>query len=51
MAKDNMILAGTDCQDCRYFKDNNNNKITCSARNKQYYYGQYIHCDNKEVEK
>lgn len=51
MAMDDIILAGTDCEDCVYFKDNKNNKITCEARNKEYYYGQCIACDDKKVVK
>ena len=52
MAKGDMILAGTDCEDCKYFRDNKNNKIICEARNKEYYYGQCIAaCDDKEVVK
>ena len=48
MAKDDMIIVGTDCEGCKYFVDNKNNKVTCNARNKQYYYGQCIMCDDKE---
>lgn len=49
MAKcENMIIVGDDCKGCKYFKDNNNNKVTCEARNKTYYYGQYVPCENRE---
>ena len=45
-----MVLAGTDCQECKYFEYNeDNNKITCKARDKSYYYGQYIVCDDREI--
>lgn len=44
----NMIIVGAECKDCKHFKDNNNNKVTCLARNKTYYYGACIPCDDKE---
>ena len=48
---DDMILAGADCKDCKYFEDSSSNKITCNARDKEYYYGQCIVCNYKEVVK
>lgn len=46
--KNNMIIVGTDCENCKFFKDNGKNKITCIARNKTYFYGQYVPCDDKK---
>lgn len=45
-----MIIAGVDCEGCTYYKDNEdiNHKIICKARDKQYYYGQCIICEEKE---
>ena len=52
MAKNEMIIAGTDCKGCKYLEDSeSNNKITCKIRGKQYYYGQCIPCEDKEKEK
>ena len=45
----NMIIVGAECKDCKHFKNsNNNNKVICLARNKTYYYGQCVPCDDKE---
>ena len=45
-----MIICGKDCADF-----NNSNKavikIHCSARDKDYYYGQSIQCEDKEKKK
>lgn len=48
---EDMIIAGDDCEDCIYFVDTSevNHKITCGARNKQYYYGQCIPCDDMKT--
>lgn len=53
MAKGDMIIAGSDCEDCRYFEDISdiNHKIICKAKDKQYYYGQCITCDCKDKKK
>lgn len=49
MSKNNeMIIVGADCVGCKYYKDKDNHKITCKARNKDYYYGQCIPCEDKE---
>ena len=49
MAKrNNMIIAGTDCKKCDFFKEKDNDKIICLARNKTYFYGQYVPCDDKK---
>lgn len=51
----NMIICGKDCDDCTYAVFNDDNKavvkIHCSARDKDYYYGQSIQCDDKEKKK
>lgn len=52
MAKENeMIIAGADCKGCMFLEDNteSTNKITCKAKNKKYYYGQCIPCDDKRL--
>lgn len=47
--KDDMIIVGTDCEECKYYDGNIiNNMVICEARNKKYYYGQCIPCDDKE---
>lgn len=51
-----LITCIQDCGDCIYlnpvaFNDKDEvTKIKCSARNKQYYYGQKIDCDDKKEE-
>lgn len=46
----NMIIAGSDCENCKHFQDevDINNKIKCKAKGKHYYYGQCIPCNYKE---
>ncbi len=54
MAKgEDMIIAGSECEGCVYLVDTAdvNHKIICRARDKQYYYGQCIVCDDKKVNK
>ena len=49
-----MIIVGADCKDCKYLEYllEDNNRVMCQARNKKYYYGQCIPCEDKEeVEK
>ena len=49
--KGDMIIVGADCEDCKYLENNENNKnnkVICKAKNKTYFYGQYVQCDNKE---
>lgn len=49
MAKgEDMIIVGAECKGCKYFVDSNNNKVKCEARNKIYYYGQCIPCEDRE---
>lgn len=50
MARDEMIIAGADCEGCVYLVDTTdaNHKIICRARDRQYYYGQCIPCDDKK---
>lgn len=47
-----MIICGKDCVDCIYVSNNSDNKgherVYCSFRNRSYYYGQSINCDDKE---
>lgn len=46
-----MILTSKDCQECEYGSIEEITKakiiINCSARNKRYYLGQYVQCDDK----
>ena len=42
-----MITAGVDCADCIYYEDKGN-KVGCTARDKTYYYGQKLPCEDKE---
>ena len=53
MAKDEMIIAGADCEGCIYLVDTaeTNHKIICRAKDKQYYYGSYIPCDCRKEDK
>ncbi len=50
-----MIIAGADCKDCVYSTINDRDvsriKVVCGAKGKEYYYGQCIPCDFKEVKK
>ena len=51
-----MILAGKDCADCVYSvfyhrvlpDGTSRDKSYCFARNKEYFYGQCIPCEDKE---
>ena len=46
-----MIIAGKDCEDCRYstFDESNKAKIMvyCRIRDKWYIYGQALQCEDK----
>lgn len=48
-----MIIAGCECEGCVYLVDTTdvNHKIICRARDKQYYYGSYIPCDDRKEDK
>ena len=49
MSKDvEVIIVGAECEGCKYFKVKDRNKVICEARDKTYYYGQCIQCDDKE---
>lgn len=47
-----MIICGKDCEDCMYGVFDESNKarvrIYCQPREKWYYYGQCIPCDQKQ---
>lgn len=47
----NMILT-SECEGCDYGTIDNSNKacvkVKCADKNKEYYYGQYVSCDNKK---
>lgn len=49
-----MINNTSDCEKCKYAKIDEANKarikIICSYRDKIYYYGQHIECDDYEKE-
>lgn len=46
-----MIIVGQDCLDCQYATIDETDKarvrVHCDARDKQYYYGQCIPCEDK----
>ncbi len=46
-----MIIAGQDCSNCQYAMIDDTDKarvrVHCDARDKQYYYGQCIPCEDK----
>lgn len=47
-----MIVAGIDCYDCLYYLPcENRAKVKCDARDKIYYIGQRIQCDDREIDK
>lgn len=46
-----MIICGRDCEDCvnaQFVEDRKSLKVFCEARNKEYYYGQRVPCDDYE---
>ncbi len=45
----NLLVAGIDCDNCVYVHDINKNKISCELKDREYYIGQYVPCDKKEV--
>lgn len=48
--KSSMIVAGANCNGCKYFKLENN-FVICSAKNKTYLFGAKIPCDSREISK
>jgi len=46
-----MIIAGDDCKDCKYATVDDTDVarviVYCDARDKKYYYGQCIPCEDK----
>ena len=48
----NMIICGRDCEDCLYSIINDVNKarvkVYCSQKDKEFYWGQCIPCENKK---
>lgn len=42
------MIAGKECEGCIYLTEINNRKILCDARGREYYYGQYIPCEEKD---
>lgn len=47
-----MIICGKDCEDCKFGtildEDKARVKVYCQTREKTYYYGQCIPCDDKQ---
>lgn len=46
MAK--MLVAGRDCENCVHADIKESGDVFCHHRNKKYFYGQYVPCDDKE---
>lgn len=46
MAK--MLVAGRDCENCVHADIKESGDVFCHYRNKKYFYGQYVPCDDKE---
>lgn len=50
-----MIIAGEECEQCLHseIKDDDKSRIMvyCKARDKWYYWGQYVPCENQELRK
>lgn len=44
----NMIITGAECKDCIHYAKASTVKIKCLARDREYYYGQCIPCEDKE---
>lgn len=46
-----MIIVGKDCEDCTFCtindRDRSRVKVHCAVRDKDYYYGQCIPCEDK----
>ena len=51
----NVIICGKECSDCKFASINDRDVsriiVHCAVRGKDYYYGQAIQCDDKEIEK
>lgn len=49
---DNTITVGKECEACKYYQLIEESKkdvyVYCAAKNKKYYYGQRIVCEEKE---
>lgn len=49
----NYVICGPDCEDCSYASIFDNElgrtRVYCSARDKEYYYGTRIPCEEREV--
>ena len=46
MAK--MLVAGRDCENCVHADIKESGDVFCHYRNKKYFYGQYVPCDDQE---
>lgn len=42
------MIAGKECEGCSYYNEVDERKIWCDARGREYYYGQYIPCEEKD---
>lgn len=49
MAK--MLVAGRDCDGCVHAEIKERGDVFCHLRNKKYFYGQYVPCEDKEEER
>ena len=47
MKKNNLLVAGKDCEGCEYYIYGNDKKVYCKMKNKDkgFMYGQYITCE------
>lgn len=44
-----MVVAGSDCEKCLYFMPcENRAKVKCEARDREYYFGQRIPCEDRK---
>lgn len=41
------IIIGTDCKGCECLSIISKNKVRCSDKDKEFYYGQCVTCDRK----
>lgn len=46
--KNNCITVGKDCEECAYCEMGAKNTVKCTAKNKTYYFGQYVPCEEKK---
>lgn len=53
--KNNIIIAGQECENCKYGTINDHDKsrvkVICTIKGREYYYGQCIPCDDMKKEK